>query len=123
MDASSLAIECTARNNDTVKTLRFSEASLAACIQEMRVFMSGVEVERVQDSSRLHETLQRGLQLEKRINNLDLEFGVARHGTTGATVYNGTTRYIHAEEIAAGGTAKVFHRPLHGICQQKCFVP
>ena len=44
--------------------LTFSDSSLASLISEMRVFMSGVEVEPVQDYGRLVETLNRGISLE-----------------------------------------------------------
>ena len=63
IDASTIVIEATLRNHSTTKMLTMSDPSLASMISEMRVFMSGVEVERVQDFGRLHETLNRSLSL------------------------------------------------------------
>ena len=64
VDASTIVIEATVRNGSTSKMLTFSDSSLAGLISEMRVFMSGVEVERFQDYGRLVETLNRGISME-----------------------------------------------------------
>lgn len=77
-DASSIVIEATIRNGSSTKLLNFSDSSFACLIQEVRLYMSGVEVERIQDYGRLVETLSRGVQMEKRINTLDIEFGISR---------------------------------------------
>merc|ERR1712086_1123586 len=81
IDASTIVIEATIQNNSATKMLTLSDPSLASMIAEARVFMSGVEVERVQDYGRLVETLNRGIGLEKRINNADLELGISRSAT------------------------------------------
>merc|ERR1712086_543120 len=81
VDASTIVIEATLRNNSTTKLLTMSDPSMASMIAEMRVFMSGVEVERVQDYGRLVETLNRGISMEKRINCADLELGISRSAT------------------------------------------
>ena len=49
VDASSIVIEATLRNHSATKLLTMSDPSMASMISEMRVFMSAVEVERVQD--------------------------------------------------------------------------
>jgi len=84
VDASTIVIQATIRNGSTTKILPFNESSFASLISEVRVYMSGVEVERLQDYGRLVETLSRGISMEKRINNLDLELGVSRNLTGNA---------------------------------------
>jgi len=64
VDASTIVIEAKCTNGSASKMLTFSDSSLAGLITEMRVFMSGVEVERVQDYGRLVETLNRGISME-----------------------------------------------------------
>jgi len=64
VDASSIVIEATIRNGSSTKLLNFSDSSFACLIQEVRLYMSGVEVERIQDYGRLVETLSKGVQME-----------------------------------------------------------
>ena len=125
VDASTLVIEATVRNGSTSKMLTFSDSSLAGLISEMRVFMSGVEVERVQDYGRLVETLNRGISMEKRINGNDLELGVSRdaNGKAVDIGFGTNSGYIHPQALNFGESKTVFHKPLLGICQQKNFVP
>ena len=82
------------------------EASFASLTSEVRVFMSGVEVERLQDYGRLVETLSRGISMEKRINQLDLQLGVSRNATGKAVDigFGNDSGYIHPPTIGLGGT-------------------
>ena len=125
VDASTICIEATLRNNSTTKVLTMSDPSFASMISEMRVFMSGVEVERIQDYGRLVETLNRGLSMEKRINNADLELEISRdaNGTGKGIGFGNNSGYIHPEPINFGESVTMFHKPLLGICQQKNFIP
>ena len=125
IDASTIVIEATLRNHSTTKMLTMSDPSLASMISEMRVFMSGVEVERVQDYGRLVETLNRSLSLEKRINNADLELEISRdaNGAGQGIGFGNNSGYIHPEPINFGKSVTMFHKPLLGITQQKKIVP
>jgi len=125
IDASSIVIEASLRNHSTTKLLSISDPSLACMIAEMRVFMSGVEVERVQDYGRLTETLNRGISMEKRINSADLELGISRSATGVAegVGFGNDSGFIHPGTVAIAGSTTMFHKPLLGICQQKAFVP
>jgi len=125
VDASSICIEATLRNHSATKMLTMSDPSLSSMIAEMRVFMSGVEVERVQDYGRLVETLNRGISMEKRINNADLELEISRdaNGTGKGIGFGNNSGYIHPEPINFGKSVTMFHKPLLGICQQKNFIP
>ena len=126
IDASTIVLEATLRNHSTTKLLSMSDPSLACMIAEMRVFMSGVEVERVQDYGRLTETLNRGISMEKRINNADLELGISRDATTGQAEgigFGNNSGFIHPAALGKGASKTVFHKPLLGICQQKNFIP
>ena len=97
VDASTIVIEAKCTNGSASKMLTFSDSSLAGLISEMRVFMSGVEVERVQDYGRLVETLSRGISMEKRINNNDLEFGISRdaNGKAADIGFKTNSGYVH----------------------------
>jgi len=125
IDASTIVIEASVRNHSATKMLSLSDPSLASMIAEMRVFMSGVEVERVQDYGRLVETLNRGLGMEKRINNADLELEISRSATGVAEGigFGNDSGYIHPPALNFGVSKTVFHKPLLGICQQKNFIP
>ena len=105
VDASTNVIQATIRSGSATKILPFSESSFASLISEVRVYMSGVEVERLQDYGRLVEALSRGISMEKRINNLDLEFGVSRNAT-GKPLdvgFGNDSGYIHPSSITWGG--------------------
>ena len=125
VDASTIVIEAKCTNGSTSKMLTFSDSSLAGLISEMQVFMSGVEVERVQDYGRLVETRNKGISMEKRINNDDLELGVSRdaNGKALDIGFGNNSAYVHPEPIGFGQSVKVFHNPLLGLCAQKCFIP
>ena len=125
IDASTIVIEATLRNHSTTKMLTISDPSLACMISEMRVFMSGVEVERVQDYGRLGETLNRGISLEKRINNADLELGISRdaNGAAEGIGFGNNSGFVHPAPLNFGVSKTMFHKPLLGICQQKNVIP
>jgi len=126
IDASTICLEASVRNHSTTKLLSMSDPSLACMIAEMRVFMSGVEIERVQDYGRLVETLNRGISMEKRMNNADLELGISRDAATGEAKgigFGTNSGFIHPAALGMGASKTVFHKPLLGICQQKNFVP
>jgi len=125
IDASTIVIEATLRNGSTTKMLSMSDPSLASMISEMRVFMSGVEIERVQDYGRLVETLNRSLSMEKRINNADLELEISRDATGQAKGigFGTNSGFIHPEPVGFGKSVTMFHKPLLGVCQQKNFIP
>ena len=105
--------------------LSLGDCSLASMIADARVFMSGVEVERVQDYGRLVETLNRGISMEKRINQNDLELGVSRdaNGKAVDIGFGTNSGYIHPQALNFGESRTVFHKPLLGITQQKSFIP
>ena len=114
IDASTIVIEATVRNGSATKLLSFSDSSIASLISEMRVFMSGVEVERIQDYGRLHETLNRGLSMEKGINNNDLELRLSRDSTTGKAEgigFGNNNGFIHPSALNFGEARKVSTSP------------
>ena len=125
IDASTIVIEASLRNHSTTKLLSMSDPSLAGMIAEMRVFMSGVEVERVQDYGRLTETLNRGISIEKRINNADLELEISRdaNGAAEGIGFGNNSGFVHPAPLNFGVSKTMFHKPLLGICQQKNFIP
>ena len=56
------------------------------------------------------------------INNNDLELGVSRDANGKATDigFGTNSGYVHPEPIGFGKSVKVFHKPLLGLCAQKC---
>ena len=116
VDASSIVIEASLRNHSATKMLSMSDPSLAGMISEMRVFMSGVEVERVQDYGRLVETLNRGISMEKRINNSDLELGVAPSTVAGSG-------FVHPDALNFGVSTTMFHKPFWAYVNRKTSFP
>ena len=121
VDASSITVEATLTNLDSTNLLTPTTCSLAGFLEELRIFMSGVEVERIGGAGmsygRLYEQLSRAKAKEVRENEASLELGFEANSTDtqGLSLTPGT--------FGPNQSIKVFHRPLAGICQQKNFIP
>ena len=85
VDASSLTIEATLTNLDSSNVLTPTTCSLAGFVEELRIFMSGVEVERIggarMSNGRLYEQLSRAKANEVRENEASLELGFQANTT------------------------------------------
>ena len=121
IDASSITVEATLTNLDSTNLLVPTTCSLAGFLEELRIFMSGVEVERVGSGGlsygRLYEQLSRAKSKEVRENEASLELGFQANtsDTQGLSLIPGT--------LGPNSSIKCFHRPLSGLCMQKNFIP
>ena len=79
VDASSITVEATLTNLDSTNLLHPTTCSLAGFMEELRIFMSGVEVERIGGAGmsygRLYEQLSRAKAKEVRENEASMELG------------------------------------------------
>ena len=123
LDASTLTLSAQVNNNDPgAKLLKPLTCDLSCMIQEVRVMLGGVEVERLSGYNRLSQMMNQGLSVQKLRNNADIAFGVAGRGTDEVNPSDWTPITIPA---AAGGatTLQVLHRITCGLTQQRLFIP
>jgi len=87
-------------------------------IQEIRIMLGGVEVERLSGYGRLQTMMNQGLSVQKRRNDADICFGVEGRGTDEVNPTDWTP-----VTIPAGHGAQVFHKINSGITTQRLFIP
>jgi len=122
LDASTLTLSVQVNNNEGPKLLKPLTCDLSCMIQEVRVMLGGVEVERLSGYNRLMTMMNQGLSVQKRRNNADIGFGVAGRGNDEVNPFDWTPITIPS---ATGGptTQQVLHRVNCGLTQQRLFIP
>ena len=112
---STIAIQAKVTNTDGSNPLTFLGANLGCMVQEMRLYVAGVEVERISFQSRLETMLERFLPWDKRVAVYDSGFGYSSGGVEGQFV---------SAAIAAGGNTTVVWKPsTSGLLGQKNYLP
>ena len=119
LDASSLTLSVQCNNTDpTDKLLKPLTCDLSCMIQEIRIMLGGVEVERLSGYGRLQTMMNQGLSVQKRRNDADICFGVAGRGTDEVDPTDWTP-----VTIPAGHGVQVLHKINSGITTQRLFIP
>jgi len=118
LDASSLCLSVQCNNLDGAKVLKPLTCDLSCMIQEVRVMLGGVEIERISGYGRLQHMLNQGLSVQKRRNNADICFGVHDLGVDDVSGQDWAPVTIpHSTGV------QVLHRINCGLTQQRLFVP
>ena len=113
LDCSSLVIEADVNELGGTNALQPLVGGMEAFFQSLRVSIQGTIIEDIGDAScsygRIHNMLQLGLPQEKIRMNAGMGFELDANGVP--------------ESIPAGGSKKILHKPLAGLCHQKVFLP
>ena len=116
IDCSSIAIQAKVTNKSSTHVLKILGPNLGTMVQEARVYLGSVEVERCQFYNRTEGMLQRFESADKRAQIYDEGFGYSSGTQAG-------NDFVSAS-IAASTSRTVVWRPQAlGICAQKNFIP
>ena len=121
VDMSTLAVQAKFTNNSTTAACTVLGPSLGTLVQEARIYMGNVEVERVTFYNRTEGLLSRFLPFDKRSQIYDEGFGYSQ-GTIAGNDF--TADSVGAVGSTEGNSKVVIWRPQAlGLCNQKNFIP
>ena len=121
VDMSTLAVQAKFTNNSTTAACTVLGPSLGTLVQEARIYMGNVEVERVTFYNRTEGLLSRFLPFDKRSQIYDEGFGYSQ-GTIAGNDF--TADSVGSVGSTEGNSKVVIWRPQAlGLCNQKNFIP
>ena len=115
VDMSSLALQAKVTNKNAAK-LTFLGPNLGTLVQEARLYLSNVEVERVPFYNRTEAMLQRFVSTDKRVQLYDEGFGYNSGSIQG-------NNFVAAEFDNNESRTVVWRPQALGLCQQKNYLP
>ena len=126
-DLSTAVLEFNVHNSSAAQLQPICGA--ASFFNELKVMVSGVEVERLggggMSLARLENALERGLPLQKRVDMHSMGFPIITSAAGVDSLQGGPMKHetIPAAAGGAPGSKKVYMKIFSGLCQQHLFMP
>jgi hypothetical protein len=116
VDMSSLAIQATFTNGSSTQSCTILGPSIGTLIQEARVYMGNIEVERVNFYNRTESMLSRFLPFDKRAQMYDEGFGFSAGTIAG-------NDFVSAAIPASSSKTVIWRPQALGLCNQRNYIP
>ena len=116
VDMSSLALQATFTNNSSTQSCTILGPSLGTLIQEARIYMGNIEVERVNFYNRTESMLSRFLPFDKRSQMYDEGFGYSAGTIAGDD-------FVAAAVPASSSKTLIWRPQALGLCNQRNYIP